>query len=511
MKRHKQTSYFLSILCLGLFCLSCTEQWNAHYDGKATYAEDNLWQTIQQQADLSEFSHILMQTGYDKVLTSTQMFTVWAPTNGTFSVEGMDTKRLLDEFVQNHVCRSVQAIPDNADTLFNHSIQTLNGKRIRFRQSIEKDAAFFGEASLLKRNMLCHNGVLHTLEGKAVFFDNIWEYLPKDSTLSMLNDYLHSFDTLYFDAEASTEGGIVNGEIVYLDSVIYNDNPMLNKLGRIDKENGDYLFLAPTNNAWEEAYQRILPYYDYGPIDGAEGYQDKYVKASLVNNTVFGGYKTQVSPGDSLVSTRGRAFYDVERLMRGAVEIKMSNGYLYKVDTLGILPEESWFLPIKVEAENSGYREAQYCSIENRDAKSSSFRVSGGSYVEVSPSSTSNATAVYTVHNTLSAKYDIYCVFVPQRISNPNLKRVLPTKVRFQLLYMNKSGQQATINLGTATVDTEKMDTVLVRKGFVFPIANYGLDNMNVQFKIINNVSNKETANFNRKMFIDCFYFQPAE
>jgi hypothetical protein len=503
---------FHIILCLStLACLSsCSDQWNSHYDREGTFAEDNLWQYINNRSELQKFARILQLTGYDKVLSSDQMFTVWAPVDESFQVDDMSSERLLNEFVMNHVCRSAQIVPDNADSTFVRNIQVMNGKRIVFSADQEHKVTF-GSVILQNSNLLCRNGILHTINGKEDFFDNIWEYLPKDSNLTQISEYLHSFDTTYFDIDASTEGGIVDGEIYYVDSVIYNDNPMLNRLGRLDDEKSDYLFLAPTNTAWEEAYERISPYFNYGAIEQASYYQDYYTKEALVANTVFWGYKKQTSPSDSLLSTLGRTFYDPARLMRNTTEKRMSNGYIYITDTLHILPEESWFLPIKIEAENSGLRESQYCSVENRDAKNASIKVSGGTYVEVSPTSTSNPTLTYTVRGTLSASYDIYCVFVPQRIANPNLKRVLPTKVRFQMSYLNAAGKIASINLGNATVDTEKMDTILVRKNFKFPTANYGLVNENVQFKIINNVSNRETAMFNRKMFIDCIYFQPVE
>jgi len=497
---------FLTLIALA----SCSRQWEKHFDSEGTYAQNNLWQEISSHPDLKQFSQILQKTGYDKVLSMDQMYTVWAPADGSFSVDGLSDERLRKEFVLNHICRSVQTYPENSDTLFYTTIQVLNGKRIHFFKN-RNDEVLFGTVPLDSRNNLCHNGIYHIINGKADFFDNIWEYLPKDPDFSTVYEYLHSFDTLYFDIEASTEGGVIDGEIVYLDSVIYNDNPMLNRLGRIDSERGDFLFLAPTNNAWEEAYERISPYFNYGQIANAAALQDRYTQEALVSNTVFYGYSHQVSPEDSLLSTLGKTFKQPGRLLQGAKEMKMSNGYLYKTDTLHILPEESWYLPIKIEAENSGKRESQYCSVENRDAKNVALSISGKNYAEVSPTSTSNPTVVYTVDGTLSTTYDIYCVFVPQSVSNPNLKRILPTKVRFQMSYLNAAGKIASINLGAATVDTEVLDTVLVRKNFKFPTANYGLNNSDVQFRIISNVSNKETANYNRKMFIDCIYFQPVE
>jgi hypothetical protein len=95
---------------------------------------------------------------------------------------------------------------------------------------------------LARGNIKAKNGVLHLIENKANFFDNIWEYLDKDTTLSLLADYYHSFDTTVFDAEASIEGGVVNGQIYYMDSVVYNRNTLFSYFGEINNENKQFLF-----------------------------------------------------------------------------------------------------------------------------------------------------------------------------------------------------------------------------------------------------------------------------
>lgn len=86
----------------------------------------------------------------------------------------------------------------------------------------------------------------------------------------------------------------------------------------------------------------------------------------------------------------------------------------------------------------------------------------------------------------------------------------LPTKARFQLSYVNAKGITTSLNLAGVTSDPTKLDTILLRKNFSFPVANFAQD-ANVQLKIINNVSNKETALYTRRMLVDCVFFKPVE
>lgn len=512
MNRKNYKTCIASCLSAILFLTvsSCTEIWENHYGADNEVVPSmNLWESIQSTAECSQFAKAVEATGYDKTLSASQMYTVWVPKDGTYDVSGLSDKALALEFVENHICRSLQSVPDNADTLYNKNIKVLNGKIIHFNYTIENGLRF-GENAILKKNTIAKNGVIHIIDGKASYFDNIWEYLDKDTAFTSLSEFFHSKDTLVFDPTSSVEGGVENGEVFYVDSVINNLNPIFSHLAPLMNEQKDYRYIAPTNQAWQKAYDKISPYFYFGEGETALNLQKDYAKMALVANTVF-DMDRQESPLDSLTSTGMVTFYHPDSLLMDAQPMRMSNGYIYKTDSLRIKPTESWHTGILVEGESTSGREVEYCSAENRVATTTDYTISNGKYVEITPTSTTtNSIVHYMVPNTLSASYDIYCVFLPPTVVNPNMKNVLPTKVRFQLIYINANGNSTSINLKSITTDPTKVDTVCIRTNFKFPRANYD-QTTNVQFNIIGNVSNKETAVYTKDILLDYIYFKPVE
>lgn len=65
---------------------SCTDDWDDHYHANVS-ADGNLWEAIEANPDLSNFASVVKTVGYDRALASSQMFTVFAPTNDNFTKE----------------------------------------------------------------------------------------------------------------------------------------------------------------------------------------------------------------------------------------------------------------------------------------------------------------------------------------------------------------------------------------------------------------------------------------
>ena len=85
--------------------------------------------------------------------------------------------------------------------------------------------------------------------------------LEGDNGLDSVANFFLSWNRIELDEEASVPGGIVDGETVYLDSVMYNYNPIFNQLGRIDSEDSLYWFVAPTNKIWKENIDLYRSYF----------------------------------------------------------------------------------------------------------------------------------------------------------------------------------------------------------------------------------------------------------
>ena len=99
---------------------ACTDTWDEHYDGSiAGVYEGSLWESLKGNPELSNFASVVQACGYDKSLASSQVFTVFAPTNESFAKEEADARiaeynqqkgkvsdednTVIKEFVQNHI------------------------------------------------------------------------------------------------------------------------------------------------------------------------------------------------------------------------------------------------------------------------------------------------------------------------------------------------------------------------------------------------------------------------
>jgi uncharacterized surface protein with fasciclin (FAS1) repeats len=153
---------------------ACTDTWNDHYENKGEGLSDaSLWQAITQNGNLSNFAKVVEACGYDKALNSSQVFTVFAPTNDQFSAQEAqeliaayqaekgkvieDDNTVIKEFIQNHIAMYNHSIAPTS----NDSLVLMNGKKTTLT------AKAFGDNTILTTNQHFANGILFTIQGKA--------------------------------------------------------------------------------------------------------------------------------------------------------------------------------------------------------------------------------------------------------------------------------------------------------------------------------------------------------
>jgi hypothetical protein len=494
---------------------------NQHYSVDSRVVSDkSLWEKIQSTPNLSKFTQILKKTGYDKILSASQMYTVWAPEDAAladFNPDNMDSIMLVKEFISNHIARFSYTASGNVDA----KVSVLNKKIIAFK-TVGIDY-YYGDAKLIKLNEMSYNGILHVINKRVAFFNNIWEYLDKDQRLDSVRKYFYSFDQIVFDVKNSIAGDVnVQGKTVYLDSVFYNANVLFKSLGSFTKEDSTYNVILPSNTAWINSYNKVknnFRYYANGSTVTqymADTLQRYYTTNALIQDCAFSP-KWQVSTQDSLVSTHKNVFLNPQYLFEGAEKIVTSNGNIFLTNDLKYNLWESWGKKIIVEAETVLGRVNTLSSIYTRSADGSYIAgISGKKYVDITPSSSSsNPTISFDIPNTLSGcAYNIYCVFVPASATNLSTTDLKPCKVNFQLTYLKESGAFAiqTYDNGAQSFVTDKsnMSKVLVTSNFVFPYCNFGQEVVNVKLKVTSNVPQTQTTLFTRELLIDCIILEPV-
>src|SRR5574344_112801 len=268
-KLYRGALMLLTVMTIGTATTSCSD-WNDHYDANSNTTASSgatLWENITSNSNLSQFATLLKKAGFADKLNTSQVYTVWAPLNGTYendynSLLNTDSTTLLNEFVYNHVAR----FNHPASGTIKDNIMMLNAKKELFSGSTNNYAFAGVKADTV--NLPSSNGIFHVINGKTTYMTNLYEYLSKrNSEIDSIGNYFKHYEHKILDTENSVPGPTVNGEITYLDSVFIKYNSLFYLLNKayIDEEDSSYTMIVPTNTAWNKAYNKVNSYFNYLP------------------------------------------------------------------------------------------------------------------------------------------------------------------------------------------------------------------------------------------------------
>lgn len=260
---------------MALLFTSCSDK--DHFSVAEMGDGTTLWESISSDEELSNFASVLEATGYASKLSTSQVFTVFAPTNDKLSktecdnliaeynkekTSGVkdDKNTVIKEFIQNHIALYNYTVSEASDP---QSIRMMNGKGSWFTSNSLAGVNF------QKKNLLASNGVLYVLSDKINYSQNIYEYIKSDTGgdegLDSLSNFLYKYHFTEFQAKESTPGEIVDGKLQYLDSVTTVRNEILDEWlkAKLDSEDSSYYAVLPTNKAWKEQYDVNKYFFKY--------------------------------------------------------------------------------------------------------------------------------------------------------------------------------------------------------------------------------------------------------
>jgi Secreted and surface protein containing fasciclin-like repeats len=518
-------------LIVALSAVSCSDVWDEHYNSEPLNKSNlNLYQYISADTTLTKFTRMLQITHYDSLLSQSQSYTVWAPTNA--SLAGVDLKDsvAVSNIVGNHVTRF--SYSTSILESMNKILRMFDKKLLPF----EKTATGYTFAGklIIKPDLATKNGIVHILGEYAPYTYNFWEYINKTPGLDSLRTYLNSMTMKTYDPAASFQDG------VFVDSVFKSANIILDKVAALNTEDSIYTAILPTNAAWNDAYARIAPYYKFLASDGGAQTQMAYTKLSLIQDLFFRTKLSLPFSGVSLKSTIGHNFSNPANLFGLSTTSELSNGRACVSNQLDLRPTESWFDTLRVEAEAASFKTLQKFNYDQYiySGIGSNLSISGGRYLylkDLSVNGLNPPYATFDIPNTLSAKYNIYCVFVPGSLVTAGDNR--PNKVSFYLTYIDATGKQLLntaidannlLTTKTSTVQnkfpagagvfTSKpavVDKMLVAKNVVFPFCNIlttTTSKSTISLAVVNaaGFTTSEKATFNRNLIIDCIILEPV-
>lgn len=549
----------LTVMTIGTATTSCSD-WNDHYDANSNTTASSgatLWENITSNSNLSQFATLLKKAGFADKLNTSQVYTVWAPLNGTYendynSLLNTDSTTLLNEFVYNHVAR----FNHPASGTIKDNIMMLNAKKELFSGSTNNYAFAGVKADTV--NLPSSNGIFHVINGKTTYMTNLYEYLSKrNSEIDSIGNYFKHYEHKILDTENSVPGPTVNGEITYLDSVFIKYNSLFYLLNKayIDEEDSSYTMIVPTNTAWNKAYNKVNSYFNYLPsfvytnranfysstandpktidIDNYKFLKDSVTHYNMIrdlvfNNNLYANKALEKLPlggtlsGDSLVTTSLDIIKgDYTDIFKNATaKTEVSNGYAWTTDSLRIKPWDSWCPIIKVEGEYSSNLVSYNSYVSptgvyvnpSRQNPKVKGKISNNIFMNLQATGTLTPEFNYRVPNVLSTTYSIYCVMVPANIIDTTATP-MKDSIRVTLGYNAANGSENTKTFNPIVNRLGMVDTVYVGE-FTFPMAYKGLETSYYPYLKIRRLSsnrNYKDGKYDKDVRIDCFLFVPKE
>ena len=559
-------SKVIGLAVAALTLAACADTWDDHYDKKGEGTNDaTLWQAITQNSNLSNFAKVVHGCGFDKSLNSSQVFTVFAPTNDQFSAQEADEliagynaekgkvndddNTVFKEFIQNHIAMYNHSVSPTS----NDSIMLMNGKNTILT------ANTFGNNPILTSNQHYSNGVLFTIQGKAKYFPSVFEYLRKDADLDSIASFFYNprFYRKEFMPERSVAGGLENGKTVYLDSVFVQQNDLWDMLwAYTNEEDSTYWQVVPTNQVWKELIEEYEPYFNY---DNTTPFRDSMVytlpRLAIVDGTTFSRtLNTDAHLTDSALSTSaaetyvsreyywdnknlhyyqfgGKSAENTQKpylptgIFSDTEDIVCSNGMVKKTNGWKINKLSTFYQWIIIEAED-GSSVKEVSKSENSTTHDMEPTITGvtrrvmndnrfsgkvwhDAFMEFQQMKTTvNHSVTFNIENVLSnIPYDIYLVTAPALANDSNATAAerIPTKMKCSINYHDQEGKtQTEVLQSSVSNNPDIVDYILLsdpEKGFTFPTATFGLTEAEPQITLT--VETKVSATELRKKTYD--------
>lgn len=535
-----------TVCVVGAFC-ACSD-WDDHYENTSVDEGGSmtLWEQMKNTAELSDFCDVLEQTkvyrlhrktpvSYAELLQGGQSFTVIAPVNGSFDKDSLikltqtvEGDSIVERFfVQNQLSPSLTSIKDDAARM-----HMLNKKGMNIASGMIEGV------TMNQVNKSFKNGLLHVSSKPLPYHYTIFEQLCADTSLAVVGNAIRFYDKEKFDEESSVLDSVnADGEMVYVDSVFYQSNSLLSRIGLLKAEDSTYLVAVPTTEAWKKAWDEATSYFVYPKSEEKrDSLQQLFTTRALLEDAIF-SRTTQTSPEDSVKSRlydrlhpEYHVFhkpYEEGGIFYGAEEIKCSNGTIYKTKEWSFTPENTYFKLLRTEAEDTWLIKQPVTQSEinlancayyvRQTSSNDSIKASEGEYLHIkSAVSDNNWQITFNLKNTLSGTYDIYVVCLPHSVYEKKNPSPLPCRFKASINYLDVNGKFVgfkTLKGSKPAFETSgtNVDSVLIAKDFTFPVCDYN-DNSNAQnvlLKLERSVTAAQETKYNRELFLDCIILKP--
>ena len=236
---------FMALCCMvGLLLVGATSCKDEGYEDVSGTASQTLWEVISSRSDLSSFAQVLRQNGYDKVLSSSGTYTVFAPGNQQMAAVAPNKQ---------------SEVPGAHIAPLGYNKKELSG--MAYLTMINDRQTLLSELALTDEEIVCRNGFLRfSKAGARANQQNIYELLQELSGEYEMARFITSLGDSVMDKERSVQIGIdpVTNQPIY-DTVMQYHNPLFEYVPY--NENDSLLSVVLVDDAtWEALIKRYYRY-----------------------------------------------------------------------------------------------------------------------------------------------------------------------------------------------------------------------------------------------------------
>lgn len=251
------------VIMVSLF--GCTKDWDEHYKTRPETVNENVWDAIQKETDLSVFVGLVKEFKFDTLFNSDNSYTIFAPTNDAMaaflSADNMTETILNYHFTEMYI--QPNAISGKSKIL------TL-GEKFALLENVGK-ATLLDGIQTMSESALYLNGKFFKIGSVVLPKPNIYEYIAE--TNPVLKRFIDDQDTVMLDLTLSRPLGYdEEGNTIY-DSVTETINIFEEMYFPIKHELRSYsaTFVYPSKDAYNDALNVVADvlgsrYNDYSDI-----------------------------------------------------------------------------------------------------------------------------------------------------------------------------------------------------------------------------------------------------
>ena len=289
----------------------------------------DLLQQVNENPNLSRFAELVVKSGYDKVLSASKTFTVWAPTNAALT--SLDAGIVNDTaklrlFIGNHIATQMYTTTAATNGL---RVLMLNGKYNNFKGTTIEDA------NITTANLYAKNGLLHVIDKMLPALDNTWDALTNNTAVpAKQKAFMLSLFRNVFDSAHAVKIGVdpTTGQPIYqpgTDSV--RTNVFWRNVYDLRNESGQYTLFVVADTAFDGEVARYRPYYATGTTDSTTN----LASFDVVKDYAFKGVYPAASLPDTLSSADSSVRVGINKA-NIIQSIKTSNGIIHIMRTMPV-------------------------------------------------------------------------------------------------------------------------------------------------------------------------------